>query len=334
MNLRPVGNIKIAGLWQRFRKKLDRNFLIFVFFLFLSSLFWLLNQLNREAIADISYPVRYTNLPGKKILANELPTHLELKVKAPGYTLMKSKMSPKFIPFNINLSTYFLRSTSGSGNAYFLLSRELLTRLKRRLTSDITVLEVQPDTLFFNFDSVVTRKLPVSPSITYSFLQQYWLKSPVTTDPDSVLVSGPASLVDTLKDVKTEIRDYSDLHQTVTSSLELLNISKLTYSINRIQVTIPVEQFTEAGLKIPIEPVNVPDSLVLKTFPLQVSLTCITGLDDYAKVSLHVFRAIVDYNAIDKSLGDKLQVIVASAPDYVRSVRIYPIYVDYIIERK
>ena len=114
MNLKPVGNISFAGLWQRFRKKLDRNFLIFIFFLFLSSLFWLLNQLNHKAIGDISFPVRYTNLPGKKIISNELPTHLNLKAEAPGYTLVKYKMSPKFIPFNIDLGTYYLRSAPGS----------------------------------------------------------------------------------------------------------------------------------------------------------------------------------------------------------------------------
>ena len=125
---------------------------------------------------------------------------------------------------------------------------------------------------------------------------------------------------------------YTTLFRSGT--LDLINISKLSYSVNKVQLTIPVEQFTEASLKIPIEPINVPDSLVIKTFPFQVSLTCITGLDDYEKVSPHVFRATVDYTSIDQSLGDKLKVDVTSAPDFVRSVRISPIYVEYIIEKR
>ena len=334
MNFKPVGTINFAGLWQRFRKKLDRNFLIFIFFLFLSSLLWLLNQLNRKAIGDISYPVRYTNVPGRKIISNELPTHLNLKAEAPGYTLMKYKMSPKFIPFNINLGTYYLRSAPGSRDDYFILSRELLTRIRRKLTNDISILEIQPDTLFFRFDSVVTRKLPVSALIQYSFAKQYWLKSPVVTNPDSILVSGPAMLVDTLKSIKSEKKDLAGLNQTYTGTLDLITISKLSYSVNKVQVTIPVEQFTEASLKIPIEPLHVPDSLILKAFPFQVSLTCITGLDDYEKVSPHVFRATVDYSAIDQSLGDKLKVDITSVPDFARSVRISPIYVEYIIEKR
>jgi len=334
MNLKPVRDIKFAGLWQQIRKKLDRNFLIFIFFLLLSSLFWLLNQLNREAIGDVSYPVRYSNIPGKKMLANEVPDRLELKVKALGYTLMKYKMSPKFIPFNIDLSTYYLRTLPGSNDKYYLLSRELLSHIKRRLTDGISILEIQPDTLFFKFDSVVTRKLPVLASVTYSFSKQYWLKSPVVTDPDSVMVSGPALLLDTLKYVETVKNDYPDLHQTYKGSLELITIPKLKYSGNQVQITIPVQQFTEASLKIPIEPVHVPDTLVLKTFPPEVSLTCITGLEDYEKVSPHVFRVTVDYNSIDQSLGDKLKVDVTASPDFVRSVRIYPIYVEYIIESK
>ena len=42
---------------------INRDVVVFAFFLFLSFGFWYLNSLGKEMEADIKYPVKYINIP-------------------------------------------------------------------------------------------------------------------------------------------------------------------------------------------------------------------------------------------------------------------------------
>ncbi len=44
--------------------RINRNILIFLFFLLLSFVFWYLNSLSKEIDTTLRYPVTYTNIPG------------------------------------------------------------------------------------------------------------------------------------------------------------------------------------------------------------------------------------------------------------------------------
>ncbi len=326
---------KFPDFASKLRKRLNRNFFIFLIFLFLSGLFWLLNELGKETISDISYPVRYTNLPANTILANDIPRRLTLKLKASGYSMLRFKLSSGLIPLNLDLESYFMRQLPGMRSSeYYLLTDELRARFERRLTSDISIIDIQPDSLFFSFDSIVSRKIKVNPDVEFSLARQYMLMDGFRTNPDSILVYGPEIILDSLSFVSTRKLSFEELSSSVEEEVELVQIPKIEFDREKVMVLAGVEQFTEANLKVPIETINVPDSLVLKTFPNNVSLSCISGLSDYDKVSAHVFMLEVDYLEIDQILGGKLKVKIASAPDFVSSVRIHPIYVEFIIEKK
>ena len=71
------------------RLRLDRRVVVFLFFLVVSSIFWLLSALDKEYTVDLRYPVRYTNFPDKQVLVGELPSDLELTVSTYGFTLVK-----------------------------------------------------------------------------------------------------------------------------------------------------------------------------------------------------------------------------------------------------
>ena len=65
-------------------KIIDRDFLVFVFFLLLSFSFWYLNGLSKELSANINYPVRYINPPKNRVLLGSLPPKLALSIKEIG----------------------------------------------------------------------------------------------------------------------------------------------------------------------------------------------------------------------------------------------------------
>ncbi len=323
----------MSGLWVRTKKKFNKNSLIFLFFLFISALFWLLNELNKEFVSDVKFPVRYQNLIDDKVLVNELPSILTVKIQASGFTLLKYKLSTKLVPLTLDINTYVFKQKKNSSE-YYLLTKDLHGRFERRFSNEVRILEILPDSLNLVFDEMVRKNLPVIPDITYTLARQYLLIDRIRTFPDSLEASGPASIIDTLKGIYTVKKSYPDLKNAITEEIELISMSKVSFPREEVELTIPVEQFTEASFKVPIKAGNLPDSLILRTFPNQVSLTCISGLGTFDNISSDLFWVEVDYESIQSSISNKLKVNIVSYPDFVQSVRIHPTYVDFIIEKK
>ena len=65
----------------------SREFLIFLFFVFVSFCFWLLQVLNDDYETEFSIPLRLKNVPSDVVLTSELPDELRIGVKDRGTVL-------------------------------------------------------------------------------------------------------------------------------------------------------------------------------------------------------------------------------------------------------
>ncbi len=319
---------------RKVRLRFDRNLLIFLFFLLLSTIFWLLNELSKNSSTSITCPVKYINLPKDKVLVKELPSRFELTIEAPGYTLLKYKLTNRLLPLIFDLNQYgFTIMGNSSNQKFFILTSRVRTGISRQLRSDVQILDISPDSIIFEFGEIVRKSVPVVPDLSIEYAKQFMLTGEITIDPDTIVVSGPNLIIDTLQKVYTHKESFSALNQSTTESISLEEIKNITYSTKKVTITIPVEQFTEAIVDIPVEKIHVPDSLILKTFPGSVTLTCNVSLSNYEKISPHQFRAIVDYEEIGEKLGNKLKVSIVKAPEYAQSIRFHPVNVEFIIEK-
>ena len=65
----------------------NKEFLIFLFFLFLSSIFWLMMALNETYEQEIKVPVRLVNVPKNAVLTTEMEDTVRVTVRDKGFTL-------------------------------------------------------------------------------------------------------------------------------------------------------------------------------------------------------------------------------------------------------
>jgi len=100
-----------------------------------------------------------------------------------------------------------------------------------------------------------------------------------------------------------------------------------------VLLNIPVEQYTEADFDIPVNVLNVPDSLTIKLFPSKVRISCKIGLNEYANITKNNFRAYINFNLRQLTLS-KLPVQLGRYPESVLSADYFPKEVDYVIEYK
>ncbi|MCB2195183.1 MAG: hypothetical protein KQH79_04950 [Bacteroidetes bacterium] len=324
----------IKNFFKKRNFKADRRLMIFLFFVVLSTIFWFLNQLEDEYVSDITLPVRYTNFPNNKILVNELPDHLDLRVRAHGYKLLEYKISNKFLPFAINVNSLTLRMHSQSSYAKFFSRTALLAdKIEDQLSSELEIVSISPDTLYFDFADKVFKRVPVVSNLDINPATQHMVRGKIKFDPDSITIAGANPIVDTIQMVFTQKEKLTELHENYTDEVKLKEISNIDFSEDEVEVHINIDKFTEGAQKVKLNIINVPDSLIIRTFPKEVTVTYFVALSDYEKVLPQLFEAIVDYSQATTQ-ENKLKIEIKNAPDYVQSLRYNPKSVEYIIEKK
>jgi hypothetical protein len=137
-------------------------------------------------------------------MVGEPPSSLELTVNSYGYTLVRYYVSRRLMPIVFDVNSFSLnRLPDTETRNFYILSSVAANRISGQLGADIEILDIRPDTLFFSFTDMTSRKLPVKPVLDLDFDEQFMVKGNIDVEPDSVTVHGPASVIDTMKFVPT-----------------------------------------------------------------------------------------------------------------------------------
>jgi hypothetical protein len=138
-----------AGLVKKARR-INRDAIVFAFFVLLSFVFWYLNSLHKEAEAGIKYPIKYTNVPRGRTVVENRPEKLNLYLKGPGSDILKLKLSGKKIPVTVDISKVNYKKIPGSKNPdYYIVTSSLSRSLTVQLRTGCEITSIKPDTIFF-----------------------------------------------------------------------------------------------------------------------------------------------------------------------------------------
>lgn len=322
--------------WSYFKNRnirIDRNILSYTICVIIAAILWFLNALNKEYTSEISYPVRYTDLPKGKYLVSELPSDITLEVKAKGFTLVGYRISTSFLPINLDINSYSNYMLEKDNILEYTLKLSTIKdRINNQLNSDIKLLNIKPEEIYFKFSHAVTKMIPVKPLVDYSLKKQYILKDEITAVPDSILVSGPASMMDTLSYIPTEIWKAGEISKNLSRTIDLDFPPNFSAEEKSVKINIELERFTEAKRNIPISVWNLPDSLNIKLFPNTVDISYEIGLSRYDKVTDKDFEFIVNYSQTPNS--SYLPVEIVKIPSFIKNLSYTPQKVEYILEKK
>lgn len=156
--------IRSDNLTKKEVRVINRDVVVFAFFLLLSFIFWYLNSLGKEIETGIRFPVKYINLPKGMIIVEEPPVRLNLYLKGPGYSILKLKISGNRTPVLIDISKINYKRVYGSvAFNYFIITSGLTKSLSVQLRSECEITSIKPDTLFFTLNKTPAKSIPVNP---------------------------------------------------------------------------------------------------------------------------------------------------------------------------
>ncbi len=318
--------------------KVSQKTVNFSFFLVISIFLWLLVKLSQEYTTIITYPIEYKNFPENKINIYELPPKLRLKITASGFEILKYQITSKIMPITLDVASAKLNVTKNDTNKIFIETFTLLQTINAQLTDrkiikNLKVTEIKPDTLFFHFTAVISKRVKLVANTEIAFERQYMQKSEIVLTPDSILIKGPKHIVDTIQFLETELLKLENIKEDTKTEINIKEYKNILFLQKTTLIKIQVEQFTENNVIIPINIKNVPDSLILKIFPNKLKINYLVGVSNYNSINSQDFVVYVDFNDIKDNINNKLKIKFEKIPDKIKKYTYNPTSTEYLIEK-
>jgi hypothetical protein len=112
----------------------------------------------------------------------------------------------------------------------------LIQSFSKQLHADFEIISIQPDTLFFGYDRLVTRRMAVLPDLQFEGLAGS--RVIIVPDPDSVTVTGPEHVLDTLEGIHTRRRTFSRLEGNFSVKVPLAFPDYLQTTQKRVTIEV------------------------------------------------------------------------------------------------
>jgi len=331
---RPEGKIKPKEDQRPEKRKFRVRLLIFLVCLCISASMWVFIELMKDYTTDVEYAMAFRNVPEDLILVNQADSTIHVGVNAQGFELLVAGFMKKKQTIELDLSDIRIRQDASGYSAYMPASR-ILEQVGMQLKYAKAITYIRPDTLFFRFSEIYRKRVPVVLDLDYSFESQYNLADTIRYSPMFVTVSSIKDVIDTLRFIKTEHLSLHGLDSSRTVSIPLhksLRSSMIRYSSDTVRTSIRVKKFTEAVFSIPVSVSG--NILPIKIFPEQVEVVCMVPMDEYSDLDASGFAATVIATPANLSAYRKLKVMLTRQPQNVRSVRIRPDEVEFIVITK
>lgn len=311
--------------------RLNKRVATFLCCLLISILFWLLMTLSKEYTITVIYPVSYINVPKDKVIANTLPSEINLEIKSKGFFLLAYKFrNPQTVYVDLNE-----KRPLPTKNHYYLLTNLQAGKLTEQFSNRISIQRVIPDTVFLNFNKKITRRVPVKANLSLTMDSRYQQSDSVKLIPAFVDISGAADVVSKIDHVETVPVSVKNIDRQQMISLTIANDSGksgIELSTSKVKALVNVMKYTEASIELPIEAINLPAGYSLKSFPDRVIVKYNVAFNNYEKINAQQFRAVIDYKKAEPG-SNKLRITLERFPAEIRSVKLNPEKVEYILKK-
>ena len=305
----------------------NREFLIFLFFLLLSGVFWLSLTLNETFETELTLPVHIENIPKDIVLTSDETDTVKVTVRDRGVMLAA------YIYGDVLRSVSFNFKSGDKGNGSGVITASELQRLiAKRLSSSGKIVGVKPERLSYYYNTGASKRVPVRWSGRVIPEQLYFL-SHVDYSQDSVTVYASEEKLDSIRMAYTEPLNYVNFRDTLSVDCRLKKIEGVKMVPNQLKVTFYTDVLTEGGKDgVPIRGINLPKGKVLRTFPAKVRVNFVTGINILRSVNAEDFVVVADYNELKGKPSEKCNIYLRKVPEGITRASLAIQQVDYLIE--
>ena len=315
--LKAVRNFLFSGL--------NKEFLIFLFFLALSGAFWLMMTLNETMEREFKIPVRLSGVPRNAVITGELPDTVRVTVRDKGFTLV----TYDFRPLVFRFSNY---ADEDEGKGVIPLT-DVQKQVLSQMYGSSKLLQVKPGAFDFYFTYGTSKKVPVVFRGKITTSKSYYLAH-TEFYPSMVTVYANKQQLDKLQTVEIEPFNYRNLQDTIRQAVKIRKIRGVKIVPSTVRLSVYPDVLTEEAIEVPITAINMPPGMVLRTFPSKVTVRFTIGASLFRTIKPSLFKVVVDYEELAANPSDKCTLQLRSVPRSVSKASLEIDRVDYLLEQQ
>ena len=254
-----------------------------------SVIIWGTISLSEEYYANVNVPLKVIGFPNGYTIGNEIPENITIKLRGIGWKL-----------FSVNIGkdvTYNISVNEDSGFKQIKLMDHLTDN--RWMLSELDIIDIVPNSLSFSIERRVNKKLPIVADLSLDFKAGYGLAKQIVLEPDSVVIDGPQSVVNSLTEIKTKAIRLSSLDRFTIKNIDFVYLPGTSFGTRFVSVNFDIQRIVDKQFDdIDVEVLDVPPDRDVILLPNKISCNVRGGIDILGKLEKDQFRAFVFYRDV------------------------------------
>lgn len=284
---------------------------------------WIFVSFSGEYFYSVKLPLSFTEIPQGMAVSNYSTKEVSLSLKGQGWQLAQ---------LSLGSQSEFIINVEEKIGEHKILVRNAMDQ-NRWLSSAVQINEFSPNEIRYRLEEIAEKKVEVVPDLSLNFKDGFGLVADIIVQPDSIVISGPKSLVQGVGFVSTEQKSLNNIDNSETESVSLSTIDNINFSEENVLVTFDVQKIVDKEFQdIPIEIINIPPSKNLTIYPEKVNVILRGGINLLGRLNKEEIKVTIGFDqAIKDSLGYLIPNVIA--PEFTKFVDTVPNRLEYIIQQ-
>lgn len=307
-----------------------KDFLVFLVFLFFSTLFWMVFTLSEVHESTVQVELKLTDVPQDIVITEPLPAAILVQVQDRGMSFMHYWMRgvrPVEVPYT-NLSG------EKEGRVQVPLA-DVQRMLRVNLLESSKVLKITPDSLEYWYNQGGSKVVPLVLCGQVTAGNGH-VVTDVDLSPHHVSVIAPRQVLDTLSAVYTMPTCLANLQESRSETLKLRPVRGAKFETETARVEAQVDILVEKSVTVPVQFDGFPEGTTLRLFPTpDIKVVYSAGYTASKDIEPEDFSIRLSYDQILElqRLGlEKIPMMLSTMPPTAVNVHLEPSEVDYLLE--
>ncbi|MEY3679365.1 MAG: hypothetical protein RI924_1506 [Bacteroidota bacterium] len=308
----------------KFNKVQKRRISVFFVSFCIACGLWIFYALAKPQVFSSQMTFKWVDIPADLQKNIQVIDTLSVQVKGSGWNQFLDDLS---------ISEFAEISLKELKGRNYLVLRPIIDSLNKTRGPKEQLVSIKPDTLFFDRARFISKKVPVKLKSRFQFEKFYGLAGPVSIRPAFVTLTGEPRDVENVDFIETQLVEKSQLNNSFEAMIALNLSQQATYtsSTEKVQIQVPVGQYTEKVLEIEPQIRNLSGNSSVTIYPTRVKLTLSTSLPNYAKIKGNQIVAYIDFKEAILKNYSRIPIKFEAMPTFIKIVKVEPQTVDFII---
>lgn len=303
----------------------NKKYHIILLSIIFALLLWFLINMNYEYSTSSEIRINILNL-NNIALKTPLPESFKIKIKGRGWDLLAFHLT-KNIEFNLDLA----QAKSG---AWHIDKKNIIEGIS--LPHNLSIIDASIDSIHIYTDKLDSVKLPIKLEADIKFKDGYASIGEIELRPDSIIIKGAKSILDTLKEWRTKTMLIKDVSEKIKINVPLADMPKyvLETDIKEVELSLVVEPIADktlSGVNISINSLPINREIIL--IPPKIDLIIRGSINRLSEISTEQINVYVEYTDIIDDTTGYIQPRF-SIPDGLKIVKHNPEKFQYIIRKR